>query len=158
VFVDPTSTSSTVRTDADAHTAIGRSMETAERQVRVIEGGTTEPWSSAVAAVSSHNNRKPQPQQHRVAETNERRCRNCGGAFPHPGGRTSCLAWGKQCRLCLKDNYFARQCRSATEQQRTTTKLPFDATPDTITTTSTSCAKQYCTASSPSTSRAGQRP
>jgi len=106
---------------------IARAMETAERQVRVIEGGTTEPRSSAVAAVRSrNNNRRPQPQQHRVAETNntDRRCRNCGGVFPHPGGRTSCPAWGKQCRLCLKPNHFARQCRSATDQQRNFRSTP----------------------------------
>ena len=105
---------------------IARAMETAERQVRVIEGGTTEPRNSTVAAVHSrkNNNRKPQQQQRRFAETNdmERRCRNCGGAFPHPGGRTSCPAWGKQCRRCLKANHFARECRSTTDQQRSSTQ------------------------------------
>jgi len=114
---------------------IARAMETAERQVRVIEAGPSEPRDSTVAAIHNRNNDK-QRQQRRVTNANHntgRQCRNCGGGFPHPGGRTSCPAWGKQCRSCSKANHFARQCRSATEQQRNFRSTPRQPPPTTST-------------------------
>ena len=40
-------------------------------------------------------------------------CFNCGGAYPHDGGKTSCPAYGKDCRSCNKKNHFAKFCKSA---------------------------------------------
>ena len=35
----------------------------------------------------------------------------CGGKYSHPGGRTRCFAYGKQCFNCGKIVHFKSQCR-----------------------------------------------
>ena len=40
------------------------------------------------------------------------KCKFCGGDWPHPKGQVSCPAYGKECRKCLRKNYFARCCRN----------------------------------------------
>jgi hypothetical protein len=40
------------------------------------------------------------------------KCRNCGKGYPHPGGKTSCPAYGKICRGCGKQNHYEAVCRS----------------------------------------------
>jgi hypothetical protein len=40
------------------------------------------------------------------------KCRNCGKGYPHPGGKTSCPAYGKSCRGCGKQNHYEAVCRS----------------------------------------------
>ena len=42
----------------------------------------------------------------------ESKCRNCNGQYPHQGGKTSCPAYGKECRKCGKKNHFQAVCRS----------------------------------------------
>ena len=47
-----------------------------------------------------------------------RKCRNCGKGYPHPGGKTSCPAYGKSCRGCGKQNHFEAVCRSKNPNKR----------------------------------------
>ena len=111
---------------------IARAMETAERQVRAIENGPGE-TREAVAAV--HNDRaqqprhqppppSPPPSSRRPRDGNMRSspagqtCRNCGGSYPHAGGRESCPALGKSCNFCSKPNHFSQVCRSRQASQR----------------------------------------
>ena len=49
---------------------------------------------------------KKDPNVHR------QKCFGCGRAWPHPGGKTKCPAWGKDCRKCHKRNHFANVCKS----------------------------------------------
>ena len=50
-----------------------------------------------------------QTQQTKPKANKERKCYNCGGAWPH---EHSCPAKGKVCRKCQKNDHFARVCRS----------------------------------------------
>ena len=45
-------------------------------------------------------------------------CRNCGGSYPHAGGREACPALGKSCSFCSKPNHFSKVCRSRQASQR----------------------------------------
>lgn len=54
--------------------------------------------------------RTVQSMSHSVSRNKQ--CRNCGGIFPHPNGKESCPAYGKECRSCRRPNHFAAQCRS----------------------------------------------
>ena len=47
-----------------------------------------------------------------------KKCYNCGGIFPHEGGRMKCPAWGKKCLSCEKYNHFAKCCRSGNNKVR----------------------------------------
>lgn len=38
------------------------------------------------------------------------RCWNCGKAFPHAGGVTSCPAYGQECHKCHKIGHFSKYC------------------------------------------------
>ena len=40
------------------------------------------------------------------------KCRNCGGDYPHHGGKTSCPAYQATCRSCGKLNHFETVCKS----------------------------------------------
>ena len=46
---------------------------------------------------------KPAPQQ-------STKCFNCGGQWPHTGGRTACPAYGSTCTACSKPNHYAQHC------------------------------------------------
>ena len=45
-----------------------------------------------------------------------RKCQNCGKGYLHPGGKTSCPAYGKSCRG--KQNHFEAVCRSKNPNKR----------------------------------------
>jgi len=46
------------------------------------------------------------------ADQTSPKCRNCGGDYPHQGGKTSCPAHQATCRGCGKLNHFEAVCRS----------------------------------------------
>jgi hypothetical protein len=93
-----------------------RSMEAAERQVKAIENGT----QPTVAAVRRSHGRQQQSSSRQPGHWNSNSgaaaaeiCRNCGGTYPHPDGRSSCPAYNKECRGCKKMHHFQRMCQSS---------------------------------------------
>ena len=83
-----------------------RAQETADEQANRIEKGR-HPNFNKDEHVEEIN--KVQRQQH--FESVKRKCFNCGGIFPHPGGRKNCAALGKKCTSCQRYNHFAKCCR-----------------------------------------------
>ncbi len=53
---------------------------------------------------------KLQVQQIKAKTRVQRKCYNCGGAWPH---ENSCPAKGKVCRKCNKSDHLAQVCRSS---------------------------------------------
>lgn len=98
-----------------------RSMEAAERQVKVIENGA----QPTVAAIRRGQGRQQQASSRQPfrrssnTETASEVCRNCGGAYPHPGGRSSCPAYNRECRGCKKLHHFQRMCQSSGSTRQT---------------------------------------
>ena len=50
------------------------------------------------------------------------KCRNCGGDYPHRGGKTSCPAYHATCRSCGKLNHFATICHSKDKGESSNTR------------------------------------
>ena len=77
----------------------GRRDEMSSYQAKDIESKTEETLAT----------NRFQTQQTKPKANKERKCYNCGGAWPH---EHSCPAKGKVCRKCQKNDRFARVCRS----------------------------------------------
>ena len=90
-----------------------RSLEITDVQAKDIEKG------ESVNAVG-YQKYKQQPQDKKSVPS--KKCRNCGGSWPHPGGRESCPAFGKTCESCKKPNHFWRQCLGGATKQKQTSK------------------------------------
>ncbi len=93
---------------------MGKAMELADSQAANFE--RTENVSHFTTGSSkNHNNNNIRPdkatpeQQPRNSGTSVK-CRNCGGTYPHEGGKTGCPAYGKECRSCGKLNHFQAVC------------------------------------------------
>ncbi|KAM7300023.1 uncharacterized protein ISCGN_020587 [Ixodes scapularis] len=94
----------------------GRMFEDVEHDVSEIERSADKPVL-AVRKDEQHRGSKPkrslkppqrpnyQAQQHHSLSTD---CHNCGGKWPHGGGRSNCPAWGKTCKACNKIGHFAK--------------------------------------------------
>ncbi|XP_040073800.1 uncharacterized protein LOC120846181 [Ixodes scapularis] len=54
-----------------------------------------------------------QPRDNSRRQHPDATCYNCGGSWPHDGGRSSCPDRGKSCRSCQKVGHFSKVCRSA---------------------------------------------
>jgi len=108
---------------------IGRAMETSERQLRSIEGATsrlTITDNQPVATIrraAGRNRHQPTatPRPPSSSATSSTTCRNCGGRFPHPGGRSTCPAFGATCSSCFRKGHYWRLCRSQPANQPTGT-------------------------------------
>ncbi|KAL1424138.1 hypothetical protein MTO96_003636 [Rhipicephalus appendiculatus] len=97
----------------------GRMFEDVERDVYEIEKNDGNAAVLAVHKDGQHGHhqrdgRRPPRKSHerqrpRVSSTE---CHNCGGKWPHQGGRSGCPAWGKTCNACNKVGHFARFCLS----------------------------------------------
>ncbi|KAM7307639.1 uncharacterized protein ISCGN_011275 [Ixodes scapularis] len=98
----------------------GRMFEDVEHDVSEIEWSADKPVL-AVRKDEQHRGSKPkrslkppqrpnyQTQRHHSLSTD---CHNCGGKWPHDGGRSNCPAWGKTCKACNKIGHFAKVCPS----------------------------------------------
>lgn len=94
-----------------------RSMEAAEKQVKAMENGT----QPNISAIRRGRGRQIQSSGRRTYNLHNNvgatvshatTCRNCGGTYPHQGGRTACPAYDKECRGCGKKHHFQRMCFS----------------------------------------------
>jgi len=95
-----------------------RAMELAEKQATGMEENT-----KSVNQVNSFQN-KPKYRALTKSSRNPKdsysklnnKCRNCGGSYPHPGGRRSCPAFGTECHKCEKRNHFTKLCQSTSQR------------------------------------------
>ena len=89
-----------------------RSLEASETQAVDME----ERGHSGINHVNRHSGKKPL--YHKKKDTkpklsqNNTKCNNCGGNWPHNGGKQKCPANGKKCNSCGKLNHFSKVCRS----------------------------------------------
>ena len=84
----------------------GRCAEISDFQAADIEKGSTGQQGETLQAVKSM---KSAVQWHRKPGSTMK-CRGCGGIFPHKD--RPCLAKGKLCHKCGKQNHFAKFCMS----------------------------------------------
>ncbi|XP_064472396.1 uncharacterized protein LOC135386412 [Ornithodoros turicata] len=94
----------------------GRSFEDIERDVMEIERN---PDNSApvhrLGKRDQHQAKKPNQKTKAGSQqdtttgpkSSSNECHNCGGRWPHDGGKTGCPAWGKTCNSCHKSGHFA---------------------------------------------------
>ncbi len=107
----------------------GKAMEMSKSQAENIEGkqdvnklsrtNARRPWKPNKDG--RHDDRKSNNGNSRDrnnAPGGSRKCRNCGKGYPHPGGKTSCPAYGKSWRGCGKQNHFEAVCRSKNPNKR----------------------------------------
>ena len=96
---------------------LGRVHDTLESHVEIVEGRKAANETDQIYYVNKQRTFK----KHQTAKgastepersTNENKCFNCGGVFPHPGGRTGCPAWNHVCVECHKTGHLAEFCRS----------------------------------------------
>jgi hypothetical protein len=99
----------------------GRSNELCKVQNEDIEKMLQQPTVNKVSKTHSkgawqsqknmHQRKQFQNGPNRNKQSQNNKCRLCGGKFPHPGGRQKCPAWGKECRNCSRLNHFAKMYR-----------------------------------------------
>jgi hypothetical protein len=103
---------------------IGKAMELADSHAANLE--RTENVSHFITGSSKSNNKNnirpdQDPGQQRSRNSGaSAKCRNCGGPYPHAGGKTECPAYGKQCRSCGKLNHFQSVCLQIKRQSNST--------------------------------------
>ena len=97
----------------------GNTLEKTDIESKKIER-TQESHLPQKQAYSLHNKQRYQRQRppHNVQAGNQhktpagtrhparKQCRNCGGQFPHEGGKTKCPAYGKICNQCNKIGHY----------------------------------------------------
>ena len=66
---------------------------------------------------SKQETTRHKPPNHKSTKTSQQ-CRGCGGNWPHPDGRESCPAFGKECTNCHKYNHFWKVCLSAKQKPK----------------------------------------
>ena len=68
-------------------------------------------------------NRKSSRDGHEIRKSSDK-CRNCGGDYPHPGGKTSCPTYQATCRGCGALNHFEAVCRSKGKESSRNKRRP----------------------------------
>ena len=94
-----------------------RAYEKAENQAEIIEkkeavNRISKPGKYSQRKRADEAEERKDKKTTETAVPNDNRCFNCGGKFPHKGGRTKCPAYKKTCRKCGKPNHFEKVCRA----------------------------------------------
>ncbi|XP_064469758.1 uncharacterized protein K02A2.6-like [Ornithodoros turicata] len=102
-----------LQTDAalDQFLTQGRTYEITTRQVNDIEAS----MSTDVHRLTRKESQRSNASTHTGTSTSTRQdkqCFNCGGAWPHKGGKQSCPARNATYNACRKRSHFAVVCRS----------------------------------------------
>jgi hypothetical protein len=106
--------------DLDSIIKEGRNIEASDAQAMSIEQPVAVPQ---VKKIQYNKKEKFSKKQGESSEQKRKftKCYNCGGGYPHKGGRQGCPAFGKECMKCRRMNHFARCCKSTNTTTNTTT-------------------------------------
>ncbi|XP_064468936.1 uncharacterized protein K02A2.6-like [Ornithodoros turicata] len=103
----------TPKTDAtlDQLLTQGRTYEITTRQVNDIEASMSTDVHRLTRKKSQRSNASTDTGTS-TSTRQDKQCFNCGGAWPHKGGKQSCPARNATCNACRKRGHFAVVCRS----------------------------------------------
>lgn len=109
---------------------LGRAMELADTQAKNLEQQDDEKQVNRFTTGNRRHgnvNNKPRdkPRNYSRSKPNpstNSKCRNCGGSYPHKGGKTACPAHGKECRSCGKLHHFQSVCLQGTRPNKQTSE------------------------------------
>ena len=111
---------------------MARTMEIADKQAKAMEPNLSEvnkikakprltesrPAMSKYQPLTLAKNRQP---------SQGRKCRNCGGNYPH---QNKCPAYGATCNYCRKKNHFVAVCRKRTRERSHVHKIEQQQIPE----------------------------
>ena len=108
---------------------LGRVFDKLDNNLSTIEGKTAVSTSAeaSIDYVSKKQSKgfqktKPMPAKPVKAST-DKKCFNCGGAWPHPDGRKGCPAANQNCRSCEKRGHFSKMCKGANKEHDMVDKI-----------------------------------
>ena len=115
--------------DLKALVDYGYALEKSDLDSKRIENGCQnatinytgrQPKEKPRARTRQHQNQPRNPHNPHAKPENKqqaRKCKHCGGSFPHDGGRDACPASGVKCNACSKTGHFAKCCLSKPKQR-----------------------------------------
>ena len=95
---------------SDRHSKLLEEDHKTSRQTNFIGGKKNQERQRGYTAQDTKTRYNAQVKQ------STQKCRNCGGSYPHIGGKSSCPAAGKKCFECGKIGHFGKYCMSKQRQ------------------------------------------
>ena len=110
--------------DLKALLAYGLALEQSDRHSKLLEEHNKAPHQTNFIGgrknqqrLRGHTSQGTNTRHNAPAKQSTQKCRNCGGSYPHIGGKSSCPAAGKKCFECGKIGHFGKHCMSKQQQQ-----------------------------------------